>query len=65
MAVEDQEYDALMKQVNALLKTGRTAMVRTWLVKLAMDILKHYGYEVTTQAESEPAASCPTVSTPK
>lgn len=47
MAVEDQEYEKLVKQVNALLATGREAMVRGWLIKLALEILRHYGYEVT------------------
>jgi len=46
MAIEDQKYDDLVKHVNALLATGRATTVRTWLIKLALDILKHYGYEV-------------------
>jgi hypothetical protein len=46
MAIEDQKYDDLVKHINALLATGRTTTARTCLIKLALDILKYYGYEV-------------------
>lgn len=47
MAIEDQRYEEVEKAVNALMATGRTAFVRSMLVKLALSILRHYGYEVT------------------
>ena len=46
MAIEDQRYVDVVKAVNALIATGRTATVRNWLVQLAIGILNYYGYEV-------------------
>lgn len=64
MAVEDQRYEEVVKAVNALLKTGRTNMVRGWLIKLALDILRHYGYDVVLE-QPQPPSQCPGVSVPK
>lgn len=49
MAIEDERYADVVKAVNALIATGRTGMVRNWLVELAFGILKYYGYEITMQ----------------
>jgi hypothetical protein len=46
MAIEDQKYDDMVNAVNALLKTGRPEMVRGWLIRFALDILRHYGYAI-------------------
>jgi hypothetical protein len=65
MAIEDQRYQEAVKAINLLIATGRTSMVRGWLVGLAVDILKHYGYEVVLdQTPPMPPASCPTVRKP-
>lgn len=59
MAVEDERYEEVVKAVNALLRTGRTNMVRNWLIRLALDILKHYGYDVVME---QPTAKHPCAS---
>lgn len=56
MAIEDQKYDALLKALHDYMGTGRTAMVRSALVKLAISILKHYGYDVV---ETPPVGDIP------
>lgn len=66
MAVEDQRYDEVVAAINALMKTGRAQMVRGWLIKLALDILYHYGYEVVIdQTPPAPPSQCPTVNAPR
>jgi len=57
MAVEDKKYDEMIKSVNALMATGRTAMVKGWLIKLAVDILKYYGYDTSQISSQHPCAS--------
>lgn len=49
MAIEDKKYEELMTAVNALLRTGRQEMVRGWLIRLAFDILRYYGYTIAPQ----------------
>ena len=46
MAIEDKRYEELVKALNALIATRRTATVRNWLVQLAIGILNYYEYEV-------------------
>jgi hypothetical protein len=53
MAIEDDKYEELVACVNALIATGRDRMVRQWLIKLALNILYHYGYQVI-EAPSQP-----------
>lgn len=46
MAIEDEKYEQVVKAINDLIATGRTNMVRGWLVQIAIGILNYYGYEV-------------------
>lgn len=56
MAIEDEKYNAVVEAIQAFMKTGRNGFVKSQLIRLAIQLLWHYGYEVTEAPAIDPSA---------